>query len=162
MLTLNEYTFLSESLDSDTGPIHRDDTLEQFAKFSLPEDSHNSIRAYYNDTMDNNNLRLIKFEHPTGSVEYHLHSYDTMPGEKSGHNSKIGFLHALKLIYSDAKDEVNNGKSIVLQTPFKDQFDRYMFIANKLAKRHNRTVEDIGQQPLTTAPFMTGHTIKIY
>ena len=161
MLSLKEYTFLTESLDSDPGEIHRDDTLEQFAKFSLPESSHNSIRAFYTDKMDDNNLRLIKFEHPTGSVEYHVHSYDTMPGEKSGHESKMGFLHALKLIYSDAKNEVDNGKSIILQTPFKDQFDRYMFMAKKLASKHNKTVSDIGQTPITTAPFMTGHTLKI-
>jgi hypothetical protein len=161
ILRFCEYTELLESLDLDVGTLNRDKQLEEFAKFSLPEESHDSIRAYYNQHMDATNLRLIKFEHPEGTVEYHLHSNELMPGTKSTNPSKKAFLSALKILHDDAKNEVDAGKSVKIQTMSKDQFAKYHMIASRLAKSAGRTVTDAGFQPLTTAPFMKGFTLTI-
>lgn len=153
-----------ESLDIDPGPVYRDRDMEEFAKFALPESTHPSIRVFYNDHMNQfgvSDIRLLKFEHPVGNVEYHIHSNITMPGEKSGNTSKLALLSAIKILHDDAKSELNQNKKIVIQTIFDDQYKRYLYIAKRLAGAAGKTVTELGQKPLTTAPFMKAHTLTV-
>lgn len=160
--TYKEYCYVEESVNVDIGDIHRDEALETFAKFSLPDHLHDSVKAMYNDKMDKTSLRVIKMHNNEGRVEYHIHSYDVHPFSKSNNESKESFQHALKMIHDDAKSEIESGKEIQLQTiEGSERNNSIKAIAQRLAARANANFTDAGLKPLTTAPFLSGNAYII-
>ena len=159
-LSYTEYSIITESLDSDVGEVKRDTDLETMAKFSLPSNVADSVQALYTDAMDDNNLRLIKLKNSDGDIEYHVHNQTMMSG-KSGNESKRGFLHALKIIHDDAKDELAKGNRIILQSLSNDQHSKYKLLAHRIAIRNGRTVKNGGLKPFTSNPFVKGPTLVI-
>lgn len=161
-VSYKEFCFVEESVNVDVGQVHRDEALETFAKFSLPDHLHSSVQALYNDKMDKTSLRVIKFNNNEGRVEYHLHSYEVHPFSKSNNESKESFQHALKLIHDDAKSELDSGREIHLQTmEGSERVKSIKAIAQRLASRSNAEFTDAGLKPLTTAPFLSGNAYII-
>jgi proline racemase len=161
-VTFQEYVNLAESLDIEPGTIKRDSMLENMVKFSLNQSMHDSIQVLYNDHMDANGLRLIKFKNPEGQVEYHIHNNQVFPGTKSDNTSKLGFLSAAKIIYDDASKELGMGNPIRFQSiDGSHQHEKYSSMINRLASKHGKTVSNLGSIPLTSAPFIRGEAILV-
>lgn len=161
-IVFKDYLYIEESMNIDLGTVHRDEPLESFARMSLPDETHDSIRALYTDHMDKTNTRVIKFKNTEGRIEYHLHSYDVHPFSKSTNESKAGFQSALRLIHDDAKTELDNGNEIHLQTiEGSDREKAIKSIATRLASRSGAKIEDVGSKALSTAPFLSGSTYII-
>lgn len=160
-LPYSEYSIIVESIDSDVGPIHRDNDLENMARMSLHKDVANSVQVLYNDAMDKHNLRLIKLQNPEGNIEYHIHNND-MFGARHAEPNRTAMLHTLNLIHNDAKHEVAQGKKIVLQTlPDSDLMPKFKVIAHRLALRSGKRVRDTGMKPFTSNPHIQGPTLTI-
>ena len=160
-LSYHDYSAIVESLDSNAGEVKRDEDLEMMAKFSLPSNLADSVKVMYNDDMDKNNLRLVKLQNHEGNTEYHIHNTTMMSG-KSGNQSKLGFLGALKIMHNDALGELAQGKKVVLQTlAGSDQYEKYKLIANRLANRAGKKVHEGGLKPFVSNPFLKGPTLII-
>jgi hypothetical protein len=162
MLTYKEFASINESLNMDVGKVHRDHPLEMLAKLMLPETSHPTVMSMYNDHMDKNDLRILKFKNNNGHIEYHIHSNSVFPGTKSTNESKLGFMSAVKLIHHDASTELEKGNPIALQSiEGSHQYEKYKEIASRLATKAGKTVKDVGIHPLSSAPFLRGPMLVV-
>jgi hypothetical protein len=163
MFTYSEFSYLFESFDEKLDPIKRDYELEQMAKFSVPEESQDSVKVFYTDSMDNNGLRVIKFSNPRNEIEYHIHKADHLyDGKPAPSESNKSALSAMKLVYHDSKKEIDNNRKIFLQSlEGAELHDKFKSIANRLAAKHGKTVKDLGIMPITTAPFLHGPALII-
>lgn len=163
MFTYTEFTYIFESFDEKQDTLMRDYSMEQMAKFSLPEESHDSLRVFYTNDMNDHDLRVIKFNNPRGEVEYHLQNlnhYSHIAPAPS--ESSRGVLSAMKTIYHDSRKEIESGGKVFLQTLAGSHLhDKIKSIAQRLASKHGRTVIDKGVMPITTAPFLQGPAIVI-
>lgn len=161
-LSFAEYSMITESLDLDPGEIHRDHHTEMMARSLLDPVSHDSLRVIYNKHMDDNNLRLIKFENQKGEVEYHVHNTTMMPGLKSDNVSKLGFMSVAKIIHDDGAQEIAKGKTLRFQSvEGSPQHAKYKNIIERIAKKTGRVVKHMGMQPITSAPFLRGEVMLV-
>lgn len=161
-LTFSEYCTITESIDLDVGQISRDVQLEQMVKQQLPAETHESVQVTYNQHMDNNNLRLIKFKNPLGQIEYHIHNTSMMPGLKSGNVSKLGFMSVAKMIHDDGAKEIAAGNPLRFQSvEGSPQHAKYVNVIERIAKKAGREVQHAGIHPITSAPFLRGEVMIV-
>lgn len=161
-LTFSEYCTITESIDLDVGQISRDVQLEQMVKQQLPAETHESVQVTYNQHMDNNNLRLIKFKNPEGQIEYHIHNTSMMPGLKSGNVSKLGFMSVAKMIHDDGAKEIAAGNPLRFQSvEGSPQHAKYVNVIERIAKKAGREVQHAGIHPITSAPFLRGEVMIV-
>lgn len=161
-LTFSEYCMITESIDLDVGQISRDVQLEQMVKQQLPAETHESVQVTYNQHMDNNNLRLIKFKNSMGQIEYHIHNTSMMPGLKSGNVSKLGFMSVAKMIHDDGAKEIAAGNPLRFQSvEGSPQHAKYVNVIDRIAKKAGREVQHAGIHPITSAPFLRGEVMIV-
>lgn len=161
-LTFAEYCMITESIDLDVGQISRDVQLEQMVKQQLPAETHESVQVTYNQHMDNNNLRLIKFKNSLGQIEYHIHNISMMPGLKSGNVSKLGFMSVAKMIHDDGAKEIAAGNPLRFQSvEGSPQHAKYVNVIERIAKKAGREVQHAGIHPITSAPFLRGEVMIV-
>lgn len=162
IMGFDEFNLLIEAFNTNVTDVQRDHNLESFVKMMIPDEHHDSVRVLYSPEMHKSELRVIRFSNDRGQMEYHVHSNVLLPGTKSSNTSPRAFLHAVSIIQSDAKDAIDSGKDIALQTIVgSQQHQKYQLIANQIAARHNKRVYDGGIHPLTSLPFMSGKVLVI-
>lgn len=161
-LTFAEHSMITESLDLSIGLVQRDHDLERMVKTMLPSETHNSVQVMYNDHMNDNNLRLIKFKNPEGQIEYHIHNTSMMPGLKSGNVSKLGFMSVAKMIHDDGIKELAAGNPLRFQSvQGSPQHAKYVNVIERIAKKAGKQVNHIGVHPITSAPFLSGEVMLV-